>query len=128
MPESPRNGARAGGRVLVELSQAQVEGVFRDAGGSPSMSVVFSGLAGVRDVLESRRALLQDARLSRSLLSGLALLAAFPADGSYVGNSELATKLGMPMSTAHRYISTLVAVGLVERDPASRRYRLADAR
>jgi DNA-binding IclR family transcriptional regulator len=32
----------------------------------------------------------------------------------------------MPMSTAHRYISTLVAVGLVERDPASRRYRLAD--
>jgi IclR helix-turn-helix domain len=128
MPESPRNGARARGRVLVELSQTQVDGVLREAAGSGSMSMLFSGLAGVREALESRRALYEDVRLSRSLLCGLALLAAFPADGSYVGNSELAGKLGMPMSTAHRYISTLVAVGLVERDPASRRYRLADAR
>jgi hypothetical protein len=127
MPEGLHSGARARGRVLVELSQVQVDRVLRDAAGTGNMSVLFSGLVSVREALESGRALYEDVRLSRSLLCGLALLAAFPADGSYVGNGELAGKLGMPMSTAHRYISTLVAVGLVERDPATRRYRLADA-
>jgi hypothetical protein len=127
MPESPPSGAGAKGGVLVELSQAQIDRVLREAAGTGNMSVLFSGLAEVRDALESSRALLEDARLSRSLLCGLWLLAAFPADGSYIGNGEIAGELGMPISTAHRYISTLVAVGLVERDPASRRYRLADA-
>jgi DNA-binding IclR family transcriptional regulator len=31
----------------------------------------------------------------------------------------------MNPTTTHRYLSTLVAVGLVERDPGTRRYRLA---
>jgi DNA-binding MarR family transcriptional regulator len=126
MPDSPRT-AGAKEHVLLELSRAQVDRVLREAAGTGNMSVLFSGLAQVREALESGRALLEDSRLSRSLLSGLWLLAAFPADGSYIGNSEIAGELGMPISTAHRYISTLVAVGLVERDPASRRYRLADA-
>jgi DNA-binding IclR family transcriptional regulator len=30
------------------------------------------------------------------------------------------------MSTAHRCLSTLVAVGLLERDPDTRQYRMAD--
>jgi DNA-binding MarR family transcriptional regulator len=127
MPESPRTGEGAQERVLLELSQAQIDRVLRDTVGTGNMSVLFSGLAQVRETLESSQALLEDARLSRSLLCGLWLLAAFPADGSYVGNGEMADKLGMPISTAHRYIATLVAVGLVERDPASRRYRLANA-
>ena len=52
------------------------------------------------------------------------MLAVFPVDGSYLGNADLARMLGMNQSTTHRYLSTLVAVGLVERDPATRRYRL----
>jgi DNA-binding IclR family transcriptional regulator len=31
----------------------------------------------------------------------------------------------MSPSTTHRYISTLLAVGLLEQDPRSRRYQLA---
>ncbi len=68
---------------------------------------------------------MEDRRLSRSLLSGLLVLSCFPADGGYLGIAELARMLGMNTSTTHRYVTTLLAVGLLERDPATRRYRLA---
>jgi DNA-binding MarR family transcriptional regulator len=68
---------------------------------------------------------MEDRRLSRSLLSGLLVLSCFPADGGYLGIAELARMLGMNTSTTHRYVTTLLAVGLLERDSATRRYRLA---
>lgn len=91
------------------------------------MSVLLAGLADVREVLgRAHDQLLDDSRLSRSLLAGLLLLATFPTDRDYLGNSEIARMLGMNPSTTHRYLSTLVAVGLVERDPETRRYRLSE--
>ncbi len=66
-----------------------------------------------------------DASVSSSLVAGLLVLAAFPRDGSLVGNAELARALGMNSTTCHRYIGTLLVAGLVERDPAARKYRLA---
>jgi DNA-binding IclR family transcriptional regulator len=39
--------------------------------------------------------------------------------------TDVAHELEMGASTTHRYISTLVEVGLLERDPVSRKYRLA---
>jgi DNA-binding IclR family transcriptional regulator len=66
-----------------------------------------------------------DRRLSRSLLSGLLVLSCFPDDGGYIGIGELARMLDMNTSTTHRYVTTLLAVGLLERDPTSRRYRIA---
>jgi hypothetical protein len=131
-----RNAGRASGRpavvgvhepsgaICIEFSQAQVEQVVRAASDGGSMSVLLSGLADMRRVLEAMPAQLEDSRLSRSLLAGLLMLASFPADGSYLGNAQLARMLGMDPSTTHRYISTLVAVGLLERDPSTRRYRL----
>lgn len=89
------------------------------------MSVLLSGLESVRDAIEAQPAQFNDSRLSSSLLAGLMLLASFPTDGSYLGNAQLARLLGMNVSTVHRYLQTLVAVGLVERDPTTRRYRLA---
>jgi DNA-binding IclR family transcriptional regulator len=68
---------------------------------------------------------LDDTRLSRSLLLGLLVFAAFPTDGASRGNLEVARMLGMNPSTAHRYISTFLEVGLLERDAGTRRYRLA---
>jgi len=63
--------------------------------------------------------------MSRSLLLGLLLFATLPADGSSAAITDLGQLLGMSNSTAHRYATTLVAAGLVERDPQTRRYRLA---
>jgi hypothetical protein len=65
-----------------------------------------------------------DPRMSRSLLRGLSLLAGFGPDGAERGIVELAEDLGMSPSTAHRYALTLVEVGLLERCPRTRKYRL----
>ena len=65
-----------------------------------------------------------DPRLSRSLLRGLSLLTCFGHDGAARGIVELAHDAGMSPSTAHRYASTLVELGLLERDPKTRKYRL----
>jgi hypothetical protein len=109
----------------IELSAAQVDRVVRAAAGAGTMSVLLAGLDDLRGALDAGPEQLEDSRLSRSLLSGLLMLAAFPVDGSYLRNADVARMLGMNLSTAHRYIQTLVAVGLLERDPSTRQYRLA---
>jgi hypothetical protein len=65
-----------------------------------------------------------DPRLSRSLVRGLSLLTGFGPDGDERGIVELAEDLGMSPSTAHRYALTLVELGLLERCPRTRKYRL----
>ncbi len=65
-----------------------------------------------------------DQRLSRSLVRGLSILTRFGPDGEARGIVELAGDLGMSPSTAHRYAITLVELGLLERCPKSRKYRL----
>jgi hypothetical protein len=102
--------------------------VIRDASATGSVSMlVLSGLSDVRELFALAPELLDDPRMSRSLLLGMLMLCALPADGSYAGLTALSRALGMSMSTAHRYASTLVAVGLLERDPVTRQYRLAHA-
>jgi len=65
-----------------------------------------------------------DPRLSRSLMRGLSILTCFGPDGRERGIVELAGDLGMSPSTAHRYALTLVELGLLERCPKTRKYRL----
>jgi hypothetical protein len=65
-----------------------------------------------------------DARLSRSLLRGLSILTCFRPGLEERGILELAGELGMSASTTHRYVATLVELGLLERCPRSRKYRL----
>ncbi len=119
-----RSPSSASEAITIELSAAQVDRVVRDAANGGNMSVLLSGLKDVRSVLAQEPRQLEDSRLSRSLLAGLLMLASFPTDGSYLGNAEIARMLDMNPSTTHRYVSTLVAVGLLERDPSTRRYRL----
>jgi hypothetical protein len=65
-----------------------------------------------------------DPRLSRSLMRGLSILTCFGPDGGARGIVELAGDLRMSPSTAHRYALTLVELGLLERCPKTRKYRL----
>jgi DNA-binding MarR family transcriptional regulator len=103
--------------VAITLSPAQVDEVIRAASRSraPSISTL------IADTLPADSA---DPRLSRSLLRGLSLLTCFGPDGTARGIVELANDVGMSPSTAHRYASTLVELGLLERDSKSRKYRL----
>jgi DNA-binding transcriptional ArsR family regulator len=113
--------------LCIELSAAQVDQVVRAAADGGSVSVLLSGLGDVRAAFAAGLERLEGGRLSHSLLSGLLMLASLPADGSYVSITEFARTLDMSPSTVHRYVSTLMVVGLVERDPRTRCYRLADA-
>lgn len=112
--------------VMLTLSAAQVEQVLRSAtetSQSGEMLVLTADqLASARE--RRYRALLDDRRLSRSLLAGLLVLTCFPPGGE-MGIADLARRLDMRTSTIHRYVSTLLAAGLLERDPVSRQYRLA---
>jgi hypothetical protein len=123
--KSVKNPNPSSTAAVIDLLPSQVERVVRAAADGGSISMLLSGLERVRGTLATRPAQLQDPRLSRSLLAGLLLVASLPSDGSYLGNAQLARVLGMNVSTVHRYLQTLVAVGLVERDPGTRRYRLA---
>ena len=113
--------------VCIELSAAQVDKIVRAASDGGNMSILFSGLAELRALLAAGSGPLEDRRFSRSLLAGLLLLASFPSDGSYLGITTLARMLDMSPSTTHRYVTTLLAVGLLEQDSRTRQYRLADA-
>jgi hypothetical protein len=113
--------------VMLTLSSAQVEQVLRSATSdtqtAPTSVITPDQLSGARE--RRYRALLDDRRLSRSLLAGLLVLTCFPEGGGEMGIADLARQLDMRTSTIHRYVSTLLAAGLLERDPVSRQYRLA---
>jgi hypothetical protein len=115
--------------VMLTLSSAQVEQVLRSATSDEQVGVGGVLSADQLSVARERRfrALLDDRRLSRSLLAGLLVLTCFPAGGGEMGIADLARRLDMRTSTIHRYVSTLLAAGLLERDPVSRQYRLAQS-
>jgi hypothetical protein len=113
----PQNG------ISIELSKAQINRVVREA-------IEDDGLPALGHALKDRdvkvtRTQMDDPRFSRSLLRALMVLASYPADGTARSVSEVAKQLGMGISTAHRYTSTFAEVGVLERDPISRQYRLA---
>jgi hypothetical protein len=126
--------------ITITLSPTQVDAIVRAAarGRAPSISTLIAdslaapvaraanGAKGeqaspARGYMPSETT---DARLSRSLLRGLSLLTGFGPDGEQRGIVELADDLGMSPSTAHRYALTLVELGLLERCPRTRKYRL----
>jgi hypothetical protein len=112
-------------KVVIELSQGQVNRVLRMGSGTGNLTMPVSRLVGMRQALAVASPERGDSRFSQSLLAGLVVLATFPTNGTYLGNLEVARMLDMSPSTAHRYLSTLVLAGLLERNPNTRRYRLA---
>ncbi|MGA9876391.1 MAG: helix-turn-helix domain-containing protein [Solirubrobacteraceae bacterium] len=119
-------------QVSLTLSRAQIDHIMRtvlgeDAGPSVSALVAGSGFrqSYARQSLGVRyRGLQGNRRLSRSLLSGLLVLSCFSQEGTDLGIKDISEELDLNTSTVHRYVLTLVAAGLLERDPDTRRYRL----
>ncbi len=137
-----------GDQISITLSPAQVDQVVRAAGSgrTPGFATLISNVlsttsedhdritAGPNGEQEPERATdegyfptLDDRRLSRSLLRGLSVLTCFNGHGESRGIIDLASQLGMSPSTTHRYVTTLVELGLLERCPKTRKYRLASA-
>jgi len=108
--------------ITITLSKTQVKQVMRGATDGDALARLLGGIGALK--LASYRERLDDDRFSRSLLRGLMVLAAFPSDGGSRRVTDVAKQLGLGASTTHRYAITLVELGLLERDPASRHYRL----
>jgi hypothetical protein len=120
------------GRVFIQLTEDQVEGVIqRKANGSTADRHEDAATAGAKGRGQSThwlfRTLMEDRSLSHSLLIGLQVLTCFPLDGTERGVAEVAKQLEMNNSTVHRYMSTLMRIGLLEQDTYTRLYRLANA-
>jgi IclR helix-turn-helix domain len=127
----PAAGGSRDGLISLELTDAQVEDVIRATSSSraPSLSLLLSGLIAEQAItegsLEDRYfAELESGRLSHSLFRGLLILALFISGEEGRGVVEVARQLGLSPSTTHRYMTTLVAFGLLVQDPATRKYRL----
>lgn len=73
--------------------------------------------------MTARRSPTPSGQLS-SVSSALRLLKAFTAEEPELGITELAKRLDVAKSTAHRLASTLVAEGFLEQNAADGRYRL----
>jgi IclR helix-turn-helix domain len=108
--------------MSITLTHSQVAQIVR--GGSRSTSVLRSlnDLASAAALIDST---LDSKQISRSTLRALLVFAAFPANGTYRSLTEVANEIGYNPSTTHRYASTWLAIGLLEQDPSSRRYRRA---
>jgi hypothetical protein len=119
--------------ISITLSPAQVDEILRAASHSrsPSLATQIADSLHAPPTERPRTGYLPserpDQRLSRSLLRGLSILTGFGPDGAPRGIVELAGDLGMSPSTAHRYALTLVELGLLERCPKTRKYRLPPA-
>ncbi|HWE28492.1 MAG TPA: helix-turn-helix domain-containing protein [Polyangia bacterium] len=129
-------------QITITLTPTQVDYVMRAVSRStaPGISALLSG--SLRMPAERGRArrssgeegrtrhgkpVEADRRLSRSLLRGLSILTCFASAEEERGIVELAREAGMSASTAHRYALTLIELGLLERAPNSRKYRLPAA-
>jgi IclR helix-turn-helix domain len=119
--EPPARGSARGESAGGESAGGESQGVGPEGGASPEQR----GARPNEDVQWIFRPLLQDKGLSQSLLIGLQVLTCFPLDGTARGVAEVAAQLEMNNSTVHRYMTTLLRIGLLERDPHTRWYRVA---
>jgi hypothetical protein len=108
--------------IKLNLTPAQVREVLRQAAGGEGIQAALSWLTNDSQLMTARAAAQDDVQLSSSLLLGLMVLRCFPADGSELRVLDVAQRLGLTPSTTHRYLKTLVAAGLLDQDPETRRY------
>jgi DNA-binding MarR family transcriptional regulator len=129
MPASDQSrspGPTNGSGVSIELSREQMLVVLRtyaSNGGRERMEN--SGRAALLRSAGRSNTDVNGSELSRTLWRALRVWAAFPVDGEARGIGEITRELGMPKTTVHRYVGALEAVGLVEPDRTTRRYRIS---
>lgn len=63
------------------------------------------------------------AGISQSMVTGFEILGVFTPKVTLLGISDIADALGISRSTTHRYVTTLVMLGQLTQEPATRKYR-----
>ena len=73
------------------------------------------------------RALHEHPSFASTLANGLALLGCFTAGDPWLGNNEMAAKLGLSRPTVSRLAFTLIGLGFLRRDKQTGKYQLGPA-
>jgi IclR family pca regulon transcriptional regulator len=76
------------------------------------------------DDLETSEPLPPNTGRSQSLERGLAILSSFSESRPLLGIAELGRDVELNKSTTHRYVATLTALGFLQQDVDTRKYRL----
>jgi IclR family pca regulon transcriptional regulator len=66
----------------------------------------------------------QEPAVTQSLERGLAILSSFRSAQPLLGVSDLSREVGLSRSTTHRYVATLAALGYLQQDAETKKYRL----
>lgn len=69
----------------------------------------------------------RDRNFIEPLARGLSILQAFTSEDNWLGNFEIASRVGLPNATVNRLLKTLAGLGYLAYSPQLRRYRLAAA-
>jgi DNA-binding MarR family transcriptional regulator len=114
-------------QITITLSPTQIDAVVHAASSehTPGFAALISAALSRAETQDGVPEY-DDRRLSRSLLRGLAILTCFGPNERTLGLMEIANRLKINPSTVHRYLLTLVEVGLLEQCPKTRRYRLPE--
>jgi hypothetical protein len=112
--------------VTISLAQTQIDEIARQMLDHASGQGWMNGFERQEDAIAqlANGPLMEDRRLSRSVLIGLLILACFAPAGTERRLIDVAHILDLPASSIHRYVRTLVAVGLLEQVQETREYRL----
>jgi len=62
--------------------------------------------------------------LNKSLLRAISVMKGFTPDESYLSTADIARKIGIPWTTAHRILSTLTSGELLEQDAKTSKYKI----
>jgi IclR-like helix-turn-helix domain-containing protein len=118
-------GARR--RVSITLTDAQVARVVLEASGGTQLAGSLFELGSLEEMRQAVLPLLDDQTYSHSTFRAAMVLLAYPADGSERELTDAAKMIGLSPSTMHRYTRTWAALGVLEQNPDSRRYRRTQA-
>lgn len=104
-------------RVAITPTDTQVAVAVREASRDRGLAGAVAALGEFRDVQTAMLQLLDDTTYSHSACRAILTFAAFPADGSERNFLDIARDLEWSRSTTHRYLRTLVALGLLQQSP-----------
>jgi hypothetical protein len=111
--------------VTITLTDAQIRQVTRAATkGSRGLATLLAHQTDLRAAAQAVGSSAELRGISRSALRAMLVLCAFPTDGSYRTLAEVTQLVGLSPSTAHRYVTTWVVVGVLEQEAVTRRYRV----
>lgn len=111
-----------GREVTVTLNEAQIARILQEACVEAPLNEWLSNL-GAQALPPLSAAGSGHHKHSRVLLQALRVLIAFPLDGTERELTDVARELDIPASTVHRHVVTWTAVGVLEQNLRTRRYR-----